>query len=93
MSTSNRSVRSSSMRSPEVLSPPMKVHRIGNGGGGPPDGNPDPDGGDISSEHGSSPSTAHKPSPSPSPAPPVVEEESTTTSRVELPVSPLTQSQ
>ena len=83
-STSSRSVRSPSMRSPEILSPPMKVHRVGNGGGGPPGDNPD--GGDVSSEHESYPSTVHKPSPSPSPAPPIVEEASTTTSRVELPV-------
>ena len=89
MSTSNRSVRSSSMGSPEILSPPMKVHRIGYGGGGPPDVNPDPDREDISSEHESYPSTVHQPSPSPSPAPPIVEEASATTSRVELPVSAL----
>ena len=93
MSTSNRKVRSSSMGSPEILSPPMMVHRIGNGGG-------DINGGynpmitltqteEICSEHESYPSTVHKPSPSPSPAPPVVEEASTTTSRVELPVGAL----
>ena len=91
MSTPNKSVRSSSMRSPEILSPPTKVHRTGNGGGGPPDDNPDPDGGDKSSEHESYPSTVHKPSPSPSPAPPIVEEASTTTSRVELPVGALSE--
>ena len=87
MSTSNRSVRSSAMRSPGIQSPPIKIHRVGNGGGGPPDD--DPDGNDISSEHESYPSTVYKPSPSPSPAPPIVEEESTTTSRIELPVNTL----
>ena len=53
-STSNRSVRSSNMRSPEIQSPPMKNHKVGKGGGGPPDN--DPDGNDISSEHESYPS-------------------------------------
>ena len=80
MSTSNRSVRSSAMRGPGIQSPPMKVHRVGNGGGGPPDD--DPDWKDISSEHEPYPSTVYKPSPSPFPAPPVVEEASTTTSRI-----------
>ena len=65
----------------------MKVRRVGNGGGGPPEDNPD--GEDISSEHESYPSAVYKPSPSPSPAPPIVEEASTTTSRIELPVSTL----
>ena len=51
--------------------------------------NPGPVGGDTSSEHESYPSTVHKPSPSPSPAPRIVEEASTSTSRVELPVSAL----
>ena len=87
MSTTSRSVRSSSMRSPEILSPPMKVRRVGNGGGGPFDDNPD--GEDMSSEHESYPSTVQMPFPSPSPATPIVEEASTTTSRVELPVSTL----
>ena len=83
-STSNRS---SVMRSPEIQSPPMKVHKVGNGGGRPPDD--DPDGSDISSEHESYPSTVYKPSPSPSPALPRVEDASTTTSRIELPVNTL----
>ena len=89
MSTSNRSVRSSSMGSPDIQSPPTKMHRVGNGGGEPPDGDPNPDGRDVGSEHESYPSTVHKPSPAPSPAPPIVEEESTTTSQVELPVGTL----
>ena len=87
MSTSRRSVRSSSLRSPEILSLLMKIHEVGNGGGGPPDDNPD--GEDISSEHESYPSKVYKPSPSPSPAPPIVEEAGTTTSRIELLVSTL----
>ena len=65
------------------------MHRVGNGGGEPLDGDPNPDGRDVGSEHESYPSTVHKPSPALSPAPPIVEEESTTTSRVELPVSTL----
>ena len=89
MSTSNRSVRSSSMRSPDIQSPPTKMHRVGNRGGEPPDGDPNPDGRDVGSEHESYPSTVHKPCPAPSPAPPIVEEEGTTTSQVELPVSTL----
>ena len=92
MSTSNRSVRSSSMRCPDAKSPPTKIHRVGNGGGGPPDGDPNPDGGDVGSEHESYPSTAYKPSPAPSPAPPIIAEEeitTTTTSQVELPVDML----
>ena len=60
---------------------------MGNGGGGPPDN--DLDGNDISSEYESYPSTVYKPSPSPSPAPPIVEEASTTTSRIQLPVNTL----
>ena len=86
MSTSNRSVRSSSMRGPDIQSPPAKMRRVGDGGGEPPDGDPNPDGRDVGSEHESCPSTVHKPSPGPFPAPPIVEEESTTTSQVELPV-------
>ena len=40
-STSNRSVRScDNMRSPDILSPPLKIHEAGNGGGGPPDDGP-----------------------------------------------------
>ena len=40
-STSNRSVRScDNMRSPDILSPPLKIHKAGNGGGGPPDDGP-----------------------------------------------------
>ena len=77
------------MRGPEIQSPPMKNHRVGNGGGGPP--NDDPNGNDITSEHESRPSTVYKPSPSPSPAHPIVEEASTTTSRIELPVNTLSE--
>ena len=88
-STSKRSVRSPVMRSLDIHSPPMKIHRVGNGGGGPPDD--DPDGGDVSSEHESYPSTVYKPSPSPFPAPSIVEEASTTTSRIELPVNTLSE--
>ena len=72
MSTSNRSQRSSSMRSPDIKSPPTKMHKIGNGGGRPPHGDPNPDGGDVGSEHESYPSTAYKPSPAPSPASPII---------------------
>ena len=89
MSASNRSVRSSSMRSLDVQSPPTKILRVGNGGGGPPDGDPNPDDGDVGSEHESYPSTAYMPSPAPPPAPPIVEEEIATTSQVELPVNTL----
>ena len=87
MSTSNRSVRSSAMRSPEIQSPPMKIHRVGNGGGGPL--GDDPNGIDNTSEHEPCPPTVYKPSPLPSPASPLVEEASTTTSRIELPVDTL----
>ena len=65
----------------------MKKHKAGNGGGGPPDDGPN--GNDVSQEHDSCPSTVCKPSPSASPAAPIMEEASTTTSRVELPVSTL----
>ena len=65
----------------------MKIHRVGNGGGGPP--GDDPNANDNTSEHESCPSAVYKPSPSPSPAPPIVEEASTTTSRIELPVHTL----
>ena len=86
-STFNRSVRPCDMRSPEIQSPPMKIHKAGNGGGGPPDD--DPDGNDVSPGHESCPPTVYKPSPSPSPAAPIIEEASTTTTRIELPVSTL----
>ena len=86
-STSNRSVRSCDMRSPDILSPPMKIHKAGKGGGGPPDDGPNGD--VVSQENDSCPSTVYKPSPSASPAAPIIEEASTTTSRVELPVSTL----
>ena len=93
MSTSNRSVRSSSMRNPDIKSPPTKIHRIGNGGGEPPNGDPNPDGGDVGSEHESYPSTAYKPSPAPSPASPIItEEEIMPTRQVELPVNSQTPS-
>ena len=40
-SASNRSVQScDNMRSPDILSPPLKIHKAGNGGGGPPDDGP-----------------------------------------------------
>ena len=87
MSTSNRS---SSVRSPGIKSPPTKIHRVGNGGGEPPNGDPNPDGGDVGSEHESYPSTAYKPSPAPSPASPIIaEEEIMTTRQVELSVNTL----
>ena len=86
-STSNRSVRSCDMRGPGTLSPQMKIHKAGNGGGGPPDD--DPNENDVSQEHDSCPSKVYKPSPSAPPAAPIIEEASTTTSRVELPVSTL----
>ena len=87
-STSNRSVRScDDMRSPDTLSPPLKIHKAGNGGGGPPDDGPN--GNDVNQEADSCPSTVYKPSPSASPAAPIIEEASTTTSRIELPVSTL----
>ena len=85
-STSNRFVRPcDGMRIPDVLSPPLKIHKAGNGGGGPPDDGPN--GNDVSQEEDSCPSTVYKPSPSASPAAPIIEEASATTSRVELPVS------
>ena len=65
----------------------MKIHEAGNGSGGPPDDGPNGD--DVSQENDSCPSTVYKPSPSPSPAAPIIEEASTTTSRIELPVSTL----
>ena len=75
------------MRSPDILSPPSKIHKAGNGGGGPPDDGPN--GNDVNQEADSCPSTVYKPSPSASPAAPIIEEASTTTSRIELPVSTL----
>ena len=82
-STSNRSVRScESMISPVILSPPLKIHKSAKGSGGPPED--DPNGDDEEPEDDSCPSTVYKPSPSPSA--PIVEEASTTTSRIELPV-------
>ena len=55
-STSNRSVRScDDMRSPDTLSPPLKIHKAGNGGGGPPDDGPN--GNDVNQEADSCPST------------------------------------
>ena len=65
----------------------MKIHKAGKGGGGPPDDSPNGD--DVSQENDSCPSTVYKPSPSASPAAPIIEEASTTTSRIELPVSTL----
>ena len=85
-SASNRSARScESMRSPVILSPPLKIHMAANGSGGPPDDGPN--GHDEDPEEDSCPSTVYKPSPSPSPSAPIVEESSTTTSRIELPVN------
>ena len=87
-SASNRSVRScENMRSPEILSPPLKMHKAANGSGGPPDDGPN--GNDDEPEEDSCPSTVYKPSPSPSPSAPIVEEASTTTSRIELPINTL----
>ena len=68
-----------------ILSPPLKIHKVANGSGGPPDD--DPNGHDEDPENDSCPSTVYKPSPSPSPSAPIVEEASTTTSRIELPVN------
>ena len=83
-SASNRSVRScENMRSPAILSPPLKMYKAANGSGGPPDDGPSGNGDDPGEE--SCPSTVYKPSPSPSPTAPIVEEASTTTSRIELP--------
>ena len=83
-STSNRSVRSyASMTSPVIQSPPLKIHKS-KGGDGPPEG--DPNGDDEGPEDDSCPTTEYKPSPSPSPSAPIVEEASTTTSRIELPI-------
>ena len=87
-STSNRSVRScDKMRSPDILSPPLKIHKAGNGGGGPPDDGPN--GNDDNQKEDSCLSTVFKPSPSASPAAPIIEEAGTTTSRIELPISTL----
>ena len=87
-SASNRSVRScENMRSPAILSPPVKMYKAANGSGGPPDDGPSGNGDDPEEEP--CPSTVYKPSPSPSPAAPIVEETSTTTSRIELPTSTL----
>ena len=85
-SASNRSARScGSMKSPVILSPPLKIHKGAKGSGGPPED--DPNGHDEDPEVDSCPSTVYKPSPSPSPSAPIVEEASTTTSRIELPVN------
>ena len=82
-STSNRSVRScGSMISPVILSPPLKIHKSARGSGGPPED--DPNGNDEEPEDDSCPTTEYKPSPSPSA--PIIEEASTTTSRIELPI-------
>ena len=70
------------MISPVILSPPLKIHKSARGSGGPPED--DPNGDDEEPEDDSCPSTVYKPSPSPSA--PIVEEASTTTSRIELPV-------
>ena len=87
-SASNRSVRScDNMRSPDILSPPLKIHKVANGGGGPPDDGPN--GNDDNPEEGSCPSTVYKPSPSASPTATIIEEASTTTSRIELPIDTL----
>ena len=86
-STSNRSLQScEDMRSPDILSPPLKMHKPGNGGGGPPDDGPNGNG--DNQEADLCPSAVFTPSPSASPAAPI-EEASTTTSRIELPVSNL----
>ena len=70
-SASNRSVRScENMRSPDILSPPLKMHKGANGGGGPPDDGPN--GNDDNPEEDSCPSTVYKPSPSPSPTAPII---------------------
>ena len=87
-SASNRSVRScENMRSPAILSPTLKMYKAANGSGGPPDDGPIGNVDDPEEE--SCPSTVYKPSPSPSPMAPIVEEASTTTSRIELPTSTL----
>ena len=89
-SASNRSVRScDNMRSPDILSLPLKIHKAGNGGGGPPDDGPN--GNDDNPEEDSCPSTVYKPSPSASPTAPIIEEASTTTSRIELPINTLSE--
>ena len=81
-STSNISVRSyASMTSPVIQSPPLKMQKS-KGGDGPPEG--DPNGDDEGPEDDSCPTTEYKPSPSPSA--PIIEEASTTTSRIELPI-------
>ena len=70
-SASNRSVRScENMRSPEILSPPLKIHKAANGSGGPPDDGPN--GNDEDPEEDPCPSTVYKPSPSPSPSAPIL---------------------
>ena len=90
------SVRSSTMRSPDVKEPPTKMHKtrvqiIGNGGWKPPDDpNPGPDQqdeGDDEDNTDSCPSTVHKPSPKPDPASPIIGvEEVMPTPQVELPI-------
>ena len=85
-STSNRSVRScNDTRSPDIPSSSLNIHKAGNGGGGPPDDGPNGN----NKEEDSCPFTVFKPSPSASPATPIIEEASTTTSRIELPISSL----
>ena len=90
------SVRSSTMRSPDVKEPPTKVHKtqvqiIGNGGWEPPD-DPDPgpdheDEGDDEDNTHSCTSTVHKPGPRPDPASPIIRvEEVMPTTQVELPI-------
>ena len=87
------SVRSSTMRSPDIKEPPMKMHKtlvqITGNGGWEPQGDPDPDPDDEGEEDGidSCPSTVHKPSPKPDPASPIIDEEEVMpTTQVELPV-------
>ena len=89
------SVRSFTMRSPDIKEPPMKMHKTlvqitGNGGWEPQgDPNPGPDPSDEGEEDrtDSCPSTVHKPSPKPDPASPIIDEEEVMpTTQVELPV-------
>ena len=89
------SVRSSTMRSPDIKEPPTKMHKtrvqiVGNGGWEPPnDPDHDPDHNDEDDEDGtdSCPSTVHKPSPRQDPASPIIgAEEVMPTIPVELPI-------
>ena len=89
------SVRSSTMRSPDIKGPPTKIQKTlvqitGNGGWEPQgDPNPGPDPSDEGEEDisDSYPSTVHKPSPKPDPASPAIGvEETMPTIPVELPI-------